>query len=250
MTKTVFITGATSGIGLATAQRFDFEGYRLILTGRRLEKLQALQQKLSIPSVLLSYDVRSSLSLEDALQSLPPEFQDIDILVNNAGLALEMVPFQNLSLEDQEIMIDTNIKGLLYTTHVLLKGMLERAQGHIINIGSVAARHAYQGGHVYGATKAFVHQFSHNLRTDLSGTPVRVTVIAPGAVETEFSEVRFKGDREKAAQVYQGFMPLSAQDIAEAVYWVTTLPPHATITELEIMPTAQSAGGFKIARSN
>lgn len=248
--KTVFITGATSGFGEACARRFAEAGYRLIISGRRQDRLLALEKELGalVPVHGIAMDVRSRSAVEQAIDSIPAAFRAVAVLINNAGLAVGLEPAQGADLDDWETMVDTNIKGLLYCTRLLLPGMVERNQGHIVNIGSVAGNWPYPGGNAYGATKAFVKQFSFNLRADLIGTAVRVSNIEPGLAETEFSVVRFKGDREKAAEVYAGTRPLTAADIADMVWWVTSLPDHININRLEVMPTCQSWGPFAIHR--
>ncbi len=250
LAKTVFITGATAGFGAACARRFAEAGHRLIISGRRRERLLALEKELGalVPVHTIAMDVRSRSAVEEAVNSIPAAFRTVAVLVNNAGLAAGLEPAHGADLDDWETMVDTNIKGLLYCTRLLLPGMVERDQGHIVNIGSVAGNWPYPGGNTYGATKAFVKQFSLNLRADLIGTAVRVSNIEPGLAETEFSIVRFKGDREKAAEVYEGTRPLTAEDIAEIVWWVTSLPDHININRLEVMPTCQSWGPFAIHR--
>ncbi|MCP4368209.1 MAG: SDR family oxidoreductase [Deltaproteobacteria bacterium] len=251
MKKTVFITGATSGFGKACAIRFVNEGWRLILAARRKERLQELQRELEKkePVHIITMDVRHQKAVRAATENLPDEFKNIDVLINNAGLALGIGPSHEADLDDWETMVDTNIKGLMYCTHSLLPHMAVRKQGHIINVGSVAGTWPYPGGNVYGATKAFVKQFSNNLRTDLLGTQIRVTNIEPGMAESEFSIVRFKGDSDKAARVYEGVQPLTPDDIAEIIYWVANLPPHVNINSLEVMPTNQSLGPYALHRN-
>ncbi|MBW2249292.1 MAG: SDR family oxidoreductase [Deltaproteobacteria bacterium] len=250
MNKAVFITGATSGFGKACAIRFANEGWRLILAARRKERLQELQGALGKkePVHIIRLDVRNRKAVQAEMENLPDEFKNIDILINNAGLALGFGPCHEADLDDWETMVDTNIKGLMYCTHSLLPHMAARRQGHIINVGSVAGTWPYPGGNVYGATKAFVKQFSNNLRTDLLGTQIRVTNIEPGMAESEFSIVRFKGDSDKAAQVYEGLQPLTPDDIAEIIFWVASLPPHVNINSLEVMPTNQSWGPYAFHR--
>jgi 3-hydroxy acid dehydrogenase/malonic semialdehyde reductase len=249
MTKTVFITGATAGFGKAMAERYAREGWKLVLTGRRAERLVELKKALA-PALVhtLCFDIRDRKAVLDAAQSLPEEFSNIDILVNNAGLALGLEPAQACDLDEWECMVDTNIKGLLYITRALLPGMVERNSGHIVNLGSVAGTYPYPGGNAYGGTKAFVNQFSKNLLADLLGTRVRVTNIEPGLCESEFSVVRFNGDTDKAAKVYEGTEPIRPDDIAEIVYWATTLPPHVNINSLEVMPVDQAFNHFAINR--
>lgn len=251
MQKTVCITGATSGFGRACAERFAAEGWRLIVTGRRTDRLEELTRQLhSVPVHAVTLDVRNLGEVEAMVCNLPEAFRAIDVLVNNAGLALGLEGAHQASLDDWETMIDTNIKGLCYLTRCLLPGMVERNQGHIINMGSIAATYPYPGGNVYGATKAFVKQFSRNLLADLVRTRVRVTNIEPGLAESEFSIVRFHGDKGKADSVYKGTEPLRPVDIAEIVYWVTTVPPHVNICTVEVMPVCQSCGPLAIYRES
>ena len=245
MSRTILITGATAGFGNACARLFAKQGWRLILTGRRAERLQALEQELGDAVIAtLILDVGEREEVFHQLADLPP----VDVLLNNAGLALGMEPAWDVSIDDWDRMIDTNIKGLTYCTRALLPGMVERNSGHVINIGSTAGSWPYPGGNVYGGTKAFVEQFSRNLRADLHGTAVRVTYIAPGMAESEFSEVRFKGDKEKAAQVYRGTQPLQSEDIAETVYWVVARPAHVNINAIELMPVKQAWNALAVHR--
>jgi len=248
MGKTVFITGATSGFGEACARLFAQNNNTLILTGRRKERLERLENELAVDCHIITQDVRDKEAVKNDIANLPEAFKDIDILVNNAGLALGLQPAQEADLDQWETMVDTNIKGLLYCTRFILPGMIERNRGHIVNIGSVAGNWPYPGGNVYGATKAFVKQFSHNLRTDVLGTNVRVTNIEPGLAETEFSIVRLGGEEDKAAKIYEGTDPLTAKDIAEIVFWATTRPVHVNINRIEVMPVCQSCGPFAINR--
>jgi 3-hydroxy acid dehydrogenase/malonic semialdehyde reductase len=247
----VFITGATAGFGAAIARRYVREGHRVIASGRRAPRLELLRSELGDACHGVELDVRDKVAVENAFRALPPAFRDVDVLVNNAGLAVGLEPAQAASLDDWDAMVDTNVKGLMYCTRAALPGMVERKRGHIVNLGSVAAMYPYPGGNVYGATKAFVHQFSLNLRADLLGTPVRVTDIQPGmCAGTEFSQVRFHGDTARAAKVYEGVAaPLTADDIADTVYWVTSRPPHVNINGLEVMPVAQAFNAFKIDRT-
>ena len=248
--KTIFITGATSGIGASIAKLFANEGYRVIAAGRRKDNLDALQKEFGSKIFPLELDVRDRESVEMALQQLPKEFAEIDILVNNAGLALGLKPAHQADLDDWEVMVDTNIKGLMTVTRLVLPGMVERNRGHIVNIGSVAGSFAYPGGNVYGGTKAFVKQFSWNLNADLLGTNVKVTNIEPGLLgETEFSKVRFKGDEASASKVYAGTQPLLPDDVADAVYWAVTRPAHVNIQEISILPVCQAPAGFTIKRN-
>lgn len=249
MQKTICITGATSGFGKACAQRFAAEGWRLILTGRRVDRLQALQAELgTMPVHIVELDVRDYAAVEAMVRDLPCDFQQIDVLVNNAGLALGLEGAHQTDICDWDTMIDTNIKGLCYLTRCILPGMVERNRGHIINMGSIAGTYPYPGGNVYGATKAFVKQFSRNLLTDLNHTKVRVTNIEPGLSESEFSVVRFHGDKDKADAVYKGTEPLRPVDIAEIVHWVTSVPAHVNINTVEVMPVCQSCGPLAIHR--
>jgi len=249
MTKTAFITGATAGFGKAMAERYAREGWKLVLTGRRAERLAELKEALApAPIHTLCFDVRDRKAVQDATESLPEEFAAIDVLVNNAGLALGLEPAQACDLDEWDCMVDTNIKGLLYVTRAILPGMVKRNSGHIVNLGSVAGTYPYPGGNTYGGTKAFVNQFSKNLLADLLGTKIRVTNIEPGLCESEFSIIRFKGDTDKAAKVYEGTEPIRPDDIAEIVYWTTTLPPHVNINSLEVMPVDQAFSHFAINR--
>ncbi|MDT8851416.1 bifunctional NADP-dependent 3-hydroxy acid dehydrogenase/3-hydroxypropionate dehydrogenase YdfG [Pantoea dispersa] len=243
----IFVTGATAGFGQSITRRFIATGHKVIASGRRAERLQELKQELGDNLCTVQLDVRNRAAIEEAIAALPAEWRDIDVLVNNAGLALGVEPAHKASVEDWENMIDTNNKGLVYMTRAVLPAMVERNVGHIVNIGSIAGSWPYAGGNVYGATKAFVRQFSLNLRTDLHGTALRVTDIEPGLVGgTEFSNVRFKGDDGRADAVYEGTTALTAEDVTEAVYWVTTLPKHVNINTLEIMPVTQTTAGLKV----
>ena len=246
---TVLVTGATAGFGEATAERFARDGARLVLTGRRADRLEALARRLSdlAPVLPLAFDVRDRKAAEKAVASLPPAFADVDVLVNNAGLALGLEPAHRASLDEWEQMIDTNTRGLVVMTRLVLPGMVERGRGHVVNVGSVAGTYPYPGGNVYGATKAFVHQFSLNLRADVVGTGVRVTSIEPGMAETEFSLVRL-GDPARARAVYDGMQPLLAADVADAIHWVVTRPPHVNVNVLEVMAEAQAFGPFAVKR--
>ena len=244
--KTVLITGATSGIGAACARKFAGAGYRLIITARRSGQLAAmageLEMEFSTAVLPLCFDVRDRDAVKQALDSLPAAWRDIDVLVNNAGLALGLEPEYAGDFTDWETMIDTNIKGLLYMTRLIVPGMIARQQGHIINIGSVAGDVAYAGGAVYCATKAAVKILSGGLRIDLAQTPVRVTNLKPGLVETNFSQVRFHGDAERAAKVYQGIQPLSGDDIADVALYAAQAPAHVQIAEVLILATHQASG--------
>jgi NADP-dependent 3-hydroxy acid dehydrogenase YdfG len=244
---TVLVTGATAGFGKAIAERFGREGARLLVAGRRRDRLEALASRLGVPALPLQLDVRDRGAVERAVAALPPEFSRVDVLVNNAGLALGLEPAHQASLDDWEQMIDTNARGLVVLTRLLLPGMVERGRGHVVNIGSVAGSYPYPGGSVYGATKAFVHQFSLNLRADLLGSGVRVTSVEPGMAETEFSLVRLR-DAERARKVYEGLQPLTAADVADAVHWVVTRPAHVNVNVVELMPEAQAFSPFAVKR--
>lgn len=244
----VFITGASSGIGEACARAFAERGRSLVLLGRRTERMEALAKELAVPTHLVTVDLRDHAALASACETLPPAFAEVDVLVNNAGLALGMEKATAASLDDWDTMIDTNVTALVHVVRHVLPGMVARNRGHIVNMGSVAGTYPYPGGNVYGATKAFVEQFSLNLRADLAGSRVRVTNLEPGMVETEFSQVRFKGDAEKAASVYRGLEALTAADIAEVVRFCTELPERVNVNRLELMSVAQSFAGFTLDR--
>jgi 3-hydroxy acid dehydrogenase/malonic semialdehyde reductase len=247
---TVFVTGASSGFGAAIARRFAAEGFRVVASARRAERVKELAAELGPRVHPITLDVRDRAAVARAVSGLPAEFAEIDVLVNNAGLALGLGPAQDADLDQWDQMIDTNCKGLAYCTRAILPGMVARGRGHVINLGSVAGTYPYPGGNAYGGTKAFVHQFSLDLRSDLHGTGVRVTCIEPGMADTEFSLVRFGGDRAKADSTYTGMRPLTGDDIAESVYWAATLPPHVNINTIELMPTQQSFSSFQVARGN
>ena len=249
MTQTVLITGATSGFGAAAVKRFAKAGWRVIATGRRAERLQPLVERFGADRVhAAAFDIRDEAALEAALSALPEGFRDIDVLINNAGLALGTAPAQSASLQDWRTMIDTNITALVTLTHRLLPILVER-KGVIINMSSVAASYPYPGGNTYGGTKAFVKQFSLGLRSDLHGTGVRVTSIEPGMAETEFTVVRTHGDQAASDRVYGGANPMTADDIAEQLFYIATLPPHLNINRLEIMPVTQSFPAFQVHRN-
>jgi 3-hydroxy acid dehydrogenase/malonic semialdehyde reductase len=245
----VFITGATAGFGAAMARTFVQHGHQVIISGRRADRLQDLTDELGQAALPLVIDVSDKQSIHAAIAGLPEDWRDIDVLINNAGLALGTAPAHEASLDDWETMIATNCTGLVTMTRAILPGMVARASGLVINLGSVAGHYPYPGGNVYGATKAFVEQFTLNLRADLVGTGVRASNLAPGLCGgTEFSNVRFKGDDTAAAKVYEGTQPLTAQDIADTAYWIATLPPHVNINSIEMMPTCQGFSPFTIKR--
>lgn len=245
----VLVTGASSGFGAEMARKFVQHGHKVIAAARRKDRLDKLAADLGKALLPVEMDVTDKASIMNALAALPTEWREIDVLVNNAGLALGIEPAHKASLDEWETMIDTNCKGLVTVTHALLPAMVERGRGTVINIGSVAGAYPYPGGNVYGATKAFVDQFTHNLRADLVGTGVRATNIAPGLCGgTEFSNVRLKDDAA-AAKVYEGTVPLTAADVAEAAYWIATLPAHVNINYIEMMPTCQGFAPFAIKRN-
>lgn len=241
--KTALITGATSGIGRATAIRFAREGIKLILCGRRKDRLEELKTQLSVETEvhILNFDVRDRSEVLDKIKSLPEEFSKIDILVNNAGNAHGLDPIQSGNIDDWDAMIDINVKGLLYVSKAVIPGMLEQQAGHIINIGSTAGKEVYPNGNVYCASKHAVDAINQGMRIDLNGEGIRVGAINPGLTQTEFSDVRFKGDAEKADKVYQGFKALQAEDIADIIHFVVTRPYHVNIADLVVMPTAQAS---------
>jgi 3-hydroxy acid dehydrogenase/malonic semialdehyde reductase len=247
--RTVFVTGASAGFGAAIVRRFAARGVRVVALARRADRLDAVAAEFGKLVLPLAVDVRDRTSVERAVASLPAAFAEVDVLVNNAGLALGLEPAQRADIADWENMIDTNCNGVVYATRALLPGMVARGRGDVVNLGSIAGTYPYPGGNVYGATKAFVHQFSLNLRSDLHGTGVRVTCIEPGLCGgTEFSQVRFHGDRQKAAGVYAGTQPLTADDIAAAVDWATSQPAHVNVNTIELMPVCQSFAGFQVDR--
>lgn len=250
MANIAFMTGATSGFGAACARLFAAHGWKLIICGRRQDRLESLRAELAaiVPVHAFPLDVRDEAAVNAAVAALPDEFAAVDLLLNNAGLALGLEPAQRCNMQDWHDMVDTNIKGLLYCTRAILPGMVERNRGHIVNIGSVAGSYPYPGGNVYGGTKAFVKQFSLDLRADLLGTQVRVTNIEPGLAESEFSLVRFKGDGAKADQVYAGTQPLRPEDIADIVFWVATRPAHVNVNRVEVMPVCQAFAPLAISR--
>jgi len=247
MSKIALITGATSGIGEACAHVFAREGYSLVLTGRRLERLEKLanhlNSKYDVEIAIASFDVRDRVQVTENLEGIPAQWKNVDVLINNAGLSQGLDPIQNGNIDDWETMIDTNVKGLLYVSRIVSNWMIENGKGHIINLGSIAGKEVYLNGNVYCATKHAVDALNKGMRIDLLPHGIKVTAIHPGAVETEFSEVRFKGDKERAKKVYDGFEPLVAQDVAETIWFVASRPPHVNINDLVIMPTAQATAG-------
>lgn len=245
--RTALITGATAGFGRAAARRFIAAGWQIIATGRRADRLDALRAELGDALHPACFDVRDETAMRAALDALPERFRGIDLLVNNAGLAQGTKPAQDALLSDWKTMIDTNVTALVTLTHALLPTLVAR-KGAIVNISSVAGVYPYPGGNTYGGTKAFVSQFSLGLRSDLHGTGVRVTSIEPGMAETEFTVVRTHGDQGASDKLYAGAHPMTAEDIAEAIFWVATLPPHLNINRLELMPTSQSFAGFQVHR--
>lgn len=243
--RIVFVTGASSGIGEAAVRAFAGKGARILMCARRIERVgklaKALEREHKTAARAFRLDVRDQAAVDKAIAGLPEEWRAIDILVNNAGLSRGLDKLPGGLVSDWEEMIDANVKGLLYVTRAVLPGMIERGRGHVINIGSIAGRELYPGGNVYCATKFAVKALSNAMRLDLSGTPIRVSEVAPGMVKTEFSLVRFHGDAERAAKVYQGLTPLSADDVADAVVWCATRPLHVNVSEVVIMPTAQAS---------
>jgi 3-hydroxy acid dehydrogenase / malonic semialdehyde reductase len=248
--RIALVTGATSGFGLATAEALVRAGARVVATGRRRERLDALADRFSGQVHPVALDVRDRDAVDREIAALPPDLAAVDVLVNSAGLALGLEPAQRASLDEWDTMIATNCGGLVTMTRALLPGMVARNRGHVVNVGSVAGTYPYPGGNVYGATKAFVRQFTLNLRADLLGTAVRATSIEPGMAETEFSLVRFQGDAARAAKVYEGVKPLSGADVAEAILWCLTLPAHVNVNAVELMPVQQAFSPFSIARKS
>jgi 3-hydroxy acid dehydrogenase/malonic semialdehyde reductase len=252
--KIVFITGASSGIGKATAQKFAEIGADILICARRIDKVKSLaeelQKQFSVKTHAFQMDVRNQKKVESTLNELPAEWKDISVLVNNAGLSRGLDNIQDAKIDDWDEMIDTNVKGLLYVTRAILPGMIERNAGHIVNIGSVAGHWAYPKGNVYGGTKFAVNAISQGMKMDLLGTPIRVTSIDPGLVETEFSVVRFRGDSERAKKVYEGLSPLTPEDIAESIVWTATRPAHVNVNNIIIMATDQSAPTMVHRKSN
>jgi 3-hydroxy acid dehydrogenase/malonic semialdehyde reductase len=249
MKKLIVITGASSGIGAETARKFSLEGFPIALLARREEKLKELSLTLKNPSWIFPVDLRDSAAVQRVMTEIEKECGPIEVLVNNAGGAFGLDKSQQASLDDWDLCVDTNIKGLLYATHAVLPHLVKRNRGHIINLGSIAGSYAYPGGNVYGGTKAFVHHFSLNLRADLLGTKVRVSCIEPGLTDgSEFSLTRFKGDTEKAENVYAGTEPLHAKDVAETIYFCYQLPPHVNINTIEMMPVSQASSALAVDR--
>lgn len=248
MSKIVFITGATSGFGKATAELFASNNCSLILNGRRKERLEELKHQLEIRFkvnvLILPFDVQNKKAVFDSISKIPAEWQKIDILINNAGLALGRDFFDEADMDDWETMINTNVKGLLYVSRAVLPFMIPQNKGHIVNIGSTAGKEVYQGGNVYCASKAAVDSISKAMRIDLLQHKIKVTAIHPGAAETEFSSIRFKGDEQKVAAVYEGYKALSAKDVADVIYYTTTLPPHVCINDLVLTCTAQASSYY------
>ncbi|MGP4752938.1 SDR family oxidoreductase [Agrobacterium pusense] len=249
MSGTILITGATSGFGQATARRFIREGWKVIGTGRRAERLEAMAAELGSAFYGAAFDITDEDAAEKALAALPEGFRDIDVLVNNAGLALGTAPAPQVPLKDWQTMVNTNITGLLNITHHLLPILIDR-KGIVVNLSSVAAHYPYTGGNVYGGTKAFLRQFSLGLRSDLHGKGVRVTSIEPGMCETEFTLVRTGGNQEASDNLYKGVNPITADDIANTIYWVASQPKHININSLELMPVNQSFAGFQVYRES
>ncbi|SEC99080.1 3-hydroxy acid dehydrogenase / malonic semialdehyde reductase [Amycolatopsis lurida] len=249
--KTVFVTGASAGFGVEIVRRFAADGAKVVAAARSKDRLDKLAAELGENVLPFELDVRDADAVAALPGTLPAEFAEVDLLVNNAGLAKGLEPAHRAKLDDWDQMIDTNIRGLAHLTRALLPGMIERGRGHVINIGSVAGSYPYPGGNAYGATKAFVHQFSLNLRADLQGTGIRVTNVEPGLVGgTEFSVVRFEGDQSKADNVYKGTTPLTAADVAESVFWAASQPEHVNINVIELMPVVQSFSALHIHRES
>lgn len=248
MQKTALITGATSGFGLATAKALAKEGYALVLLGRREQRLKELAKEVGVDTHLLSLDIRDTSSVVLAINELPDQFKNISVLVNNAGLALGVDSAESSSLDDWHCMVDTNIKGLISITHALLPTLIAQPVASVINVSSIAANWPYPGSNVYGASKAFVSQFSRNLRADLVGKKVRVTSLEPGMAETEFSLVRLKGESEQAKAVYEGIEAICAEDVANIIVWLVNQPAHLNINSLEFMPEQQAFNTFKVVR--
>jgi 3-hydroxy acid dehydrogenase / malonic semialdehyde reductase len=246
--KTAIVTGATSGIGESTALILAENGYNLIITGRRIERLSELKQKIESETkqmvLALCFDVRNLCEVENALSNLPEEWSNVDVLVNNAGLAVGLSSIQEGDVDDWERMLDTNVKGLLYVTRIISRKMIEQSYGHIVNIGSIAGTQAYENGNVYCASKHAVHALSQSMRIDMLKHGIKVTEVRPGLAETEFSIVRFKGDNDSAKKPYMGMVPLSGKDVAEVVLFAVTRPKHVNINDIEITPTAQASSNY------
>ncbi len=241
MNKIACVTGASSGIGLATAKVLSNEGYALILCGRREERLKELQASLSSPSIILVFDVKDQLDVQRAFYSLPESWQSIDVLINNAGNAHGLEPIDEGSIADWDEMIDVNVKGLLYVSKAVIPGMKARKSGHVVNVSSIAGKMTYANGAVYCASKAAVEALSNGMRLDLISSGIKVSNVAPGAVNTEFSTVRFKGDQQKADAVYKGFEPLYSENIAEVIRYIVTAPSNVTISDITVLAGAQAA---------
>ncbi|HAT52854.1 MAG TPA: NADP-dependent 3-hydroxy acid dehydrogenase [Betaproteobacteria bacterium] len=248
MQKIALITGATAGFGNSSVKEFIDNGWKVIATGRREERLLALKEQFGEALHTLTFDIQNSTQINEAIDSLPSNFKNIDLLINNAGLALGTAAAQECDLEQWNTMVDTNIRGLMSLTHKVLPTLIEQ-RGAVINISSVAASYPYPGGNVYGGTKAFVVQFSLGLRSDLHGTGVRVTCVEPGMSETEFTLVRTKGDQSASDKLYEGANPMTGEDIAKTLYWIATLPPHMNINRVELMPVNQSFSPFQVHRN-
>ena len=245
MQKIALITGATAGFGNSSVKEFIDNGWKVIATGRRKERLVALKEQFGEALHTLTFDIQNSTQINEAIDSLPSNFKNIDLLINNAGLALGTAAAQECDLEQWNTMVDTNIRGLMSLTHKVLPTLIQQ-RGAVINISSVAASYPYPGGNVYGGTKAFVVQFSLGLRSDLHGTGVRVTCVEPGMSETEFTLVRTKGDQSASDKLYEGANPMTGEDIAKTLYWIATLPPHMNINRVELMPVNQSFSPFQV----
>ena len=246
----VLITGATSGIGMSCAELFSKKGYKTILIGRRKERLLKLSKKLGVKKNLpIQLDVRNKEEVFQTIDKLPNDFKKISILINNAGLAWGLEPAHKVDIKKWETMIDTNCKGLVYMTRAVLPGLIKRNKGHIVNMGSVAGSYPYEGGNVYGGTKAFVKQFSLGLKSDLLGTKVKITNIEPGMADTEFSLIRFSGNKKKAKNVYKNMTPLNGNDIAETIFWSVNRPAHVNINRIELMPLQQGFNFFSVSRT-
>lgn len=248
MQKIALITGATAGFGNSSVKEFIDNGWKVIATGRREERLLALKEQFGEALHTLTFDIQNSTQINEAIDSLPSNFKNIDLLINNAGLALGTAAAQECDLAQWNTMVDTNIRGLMSLTHKVLPTLIEQ-RGAVINISSVAASYPYPGGNVYGGTKAFVVQFSLGLRSDLHGTGVRVTCVEPGMSETEFTLVRTKGDQSASDKLYEGANPMTGEDIAKTLYWIATLPPHMNINRVELMPVNQSFSPFQVHRN-